>query len=259
MSNWYPRYYGDYMRDTGHLSLIEHGVYTVLLDHYYATKNGLPDGDDAIYRLCRAFTDQERAAVDSVCRQFFAVNGDGKRHNRRADAEILKEIAISQSRSEAGSKRWEGRNKSIASAKQVLSKPHANDTTSTSTSTNTPTTTTIEPPQPPKGGSDRKPRSYDQDFEEAWTAFGRYGAKPKAAAYWRKLPSEDRVSVMATIPKYLDCVAAGRAKKQFEGWINPENRLWEMDWATVLTELTRPIPARTTDRQSWLPTGTGGL
>ena len=143
MSNWYPRYFGDYMRDTGHLTLVEHGAYTVMLDHYYAAKSGLPEGDAAIYRLCRAFTDQERAAVDSVCRQFFPVNGNGRHRNHRADKEIDKEIAISKSRSKAGSKRWEDRNKSIALDKQVLSNPDANDTTSTSTSTDTGTAKTI--------------------------------------------------------------------------------------------------------------------
>ena len=34
---WYSFYPGDYGRDTGHLSLIEHGAYRTLMDHYYAT------------------------------------------------------------------------------------------------------------------------------------------------------------------------------------------------------------------------------
>ena len=35
--NWYKRYIGDYQRDTGHLSMVEHGSYTLMLDTYYAT------------------------------------------------------------------------------------------------------------------------------------------------------------------------------------------------------------------------------
>ena len=254
MSNsWYPRYYGDYMRDTGHLTLMEHGAYTKLLDQYYATQRPLPERLPDLYRMCSAMTDEEKEAVASVADQFFAVNGDGKRHNRRADIEILKEQSISASRSEAGSKRWQSRNKCIANAKQLHSKPHACDATSTSTSTE-------EHPEPePESKTDTpdgvssvplaKPRRkrtfrYPADFEAAWQAFGNYGSKPKAAAYWARLTEEDRATVEAAIEPYLKCIEAGRAKKQFEGWINPENRLWEMDWAAALAELTRPIKAR---------------
>ena len=101
--NWYPRYYGDYARDTAHLSLAEHGAYAVLLDHYYAIKRGLPESPDYAYRVCRAFDQAERDAVDSVLAQFFPVNGDGLRHNKRADAELIKETAIVNERSRAGS------------------------------------------------------------------------------------------------------------------------------------------------------------
>lgn len=88
--NFYKRYIGDYMRDTAHLSLLEHGAYTVLLDTMYATEKTLPSGLDALYRLCRATTRSEREAVKTVAEQFFPVNGDGTRHNNRADHEIAK-------------------------------------------------------------------------------------------------------------------------------------------------------------------------
>lgn len=100
--NWYPRYYGDYGRDTAHLTLTEHGAYAVLLDHYYATRRQLPENPDYAYRVCRAFAEHEREAVDSVLEQFFAVNGDGTRHNKRADEELEKEAAIVEQRRKAG-------------------------------------------------------------------------------------------------------------------------------------------------------------
>jgi len=108
--NWYPRYYGDYTRDTAHLTLAEHGAYAVLLDHYYATRRGIPEVPDYAYRICRAFSDAERTAVDSVLAQFFPVNGDGTRHNKRADIELEREaeiIAIKTKAGQAGAKaRW---------------------------------------------------------------------------------------------------------------------------------------------------------
>ena len=67
-------------------------------------------------------------------------------------------------------------------------------------------------------------------FDEAWLLFGRYGVKKKAKSYWAKLSRGDRLSVIKAIPAYLKCVAAGRTKSQFEGWINPENRKWDVDW-----------------------------
>lgn len=88
--NFYKRFMGDYMRDTSHLSLTEHGAYTVLLDHYYSTGKPLPRAMDALHRLCRATTKLEQQAVASIVEQFFPVGDDGLRHNYRADAEIKK-------------------------------------------------------------------------------------------------------------------------------------------------------------------------
>ena len=88
--NYYGRYPGDYARDTGHLTLTEHGVYSVLLDAYYSTECPLPADFVLLYRICRAMDDAERAAVRSVAEQFFPISDDGLRHNGRADAEIPK-------------------------------------------------------------------------------------------------------------------------------------------------------------------------
>ena len=86
--NYYRRYVGDYMRDTADLSLAEHGAYTVLLDHYYATEKPLPADFAAVCRICRAMTPEEQAAVRVVADRFFPVTDDGLRHNARADEEI---------------------------------------------------------------------------------------------------------------------------------------------------------------------------
>ena len=39
---WYKRFIADYKRDTGHLSMLEHGAYQALLDTYYLTEKPLP-------------------------------------------------------------------------------------------------------------------------------------------------------------------------------------------------------------------------
>ncbi len=90
MSNiWYARYPGDYARDTAHLLLVEHGAYTLLLDHYYSTAAPLPSDISALYRICRAFDETEQKAVDSILRQFFRLEANTF-HNSRADAELVR-------------------------------------------------------------------------------------------------------------------------------------------------------------------------
>jgi uncharacterized protein YdaU (DUF1376 family) len=80
--NYYERHIGDYARDTGHLSMVEHGAYTLLLDRYYATEKAIPA--DQAYRLTRARTKEEKAAVDAVLSEFFTLEADGW-HSKRCD------------------------------------------------------------------------------------------------------------------------------------------------------------------------------
>lgn len=80
---------GDYARDTGHLSLAEHGAYALMLDAFYATGKALPSDAKTLCRLVRADSAVERAAVASIVRQFWHESSDGL-VNDRALAEIEK-------------------------------------------------------------------------------------------------------------------------------------------------------------------------
>jgi uncharacterized protein YdaU (DUF1376 family) len=86
--NFYKRYMGDYSRKTGHLSLAEHGAYTLLLDALYSTERGLPGGLADLFRICRAMTKPEQSAVARVAEEFFPVSEDGLRYNNRATEEL---------------------------------------------------------------------------------------------------------------------------------------------------------------------------
>ncbi|SEO56572.1 YdaU family protein [Nitrosovibrio sp. Nv6] len=89
--NYYERYCGDYQRDTAHLSLAEHGAYTMLLDTYFSVEKPLPKDLPSLFRVCRAMTRLEQQAVKTIAEQFFPVSAiDGLRHNHRADREIAK-------------------------------------------------------------------------------------------------------------------------------------------------------------------------
>lgn len=78
--NYYERHLGDYAKDTAHLSMLEHGAYTLLLDRYYATEKGIPE--DQVYRVARARSRKERKAVDAVLSEFFSLNEGVWRKNR---------------------------------------------------------------------------------------------------------------------------------------------------------------------------------
>lgn len=95
---WYPFYVGDYDRKTAHLSMLEHGAYRLLLDHYYATRQPLPDNPKELYRICRAHTPSERKAVLSATEKFFTKNGDCLR-SKKCDREIAKMLKYSETQS----------------------------------------------------------------------------------------------------------------------------------------------------------------
>jgi uncharacterized protein YdaU (DUF1376 family) len=74
------------MRDTGTLTLLEHGAYRTLLDHYYCEEI-LPNDLARLHHLCRAVTDDEKKAVEYVVGKYFIVENDCLK-NSRADREI---------------------------------------------------------------------------------------------------------------------------------------------------------------------------
>lgn len=83
--NYYERHIGDYLKDTAHLSLLEHGVYTRLMDVYYTREGAIPAGEAA--RLIGARSKDEREALAAVLAEFFVLV-DGCHVQARCDREI---------------------------------------------------------------------------------------------------------------------------------------------------------------------------
>jgi uncharacterized protein YdaU (DUF1376 family) len=104
--NFYKHWLGDYARDTADLSLLEHGAYRVLLDHYYAQRGEMPADLTKLELVCKARSSVERRAVQDVANRFFPVNGDGRRHNKRADSEIASADAYAKAQAERAHMRW---------------------------------------------------------------------------------------------------------------------------------------------------------
>lgn len=84
----YPRYPGDYIRDTLTLTMAEDGAYSRLMDLYYATEKPIKKGPD-LYPALRCRTRQERDAVDTILRCFFQYK-NGYYYHLRIEEEIKK-------------------------------------------------------------------------------------------------------------------------------------------------------------------------
>ena len=105
--NFFKLYIGDYQRDTGALSIAEHGAYFLMLQYHYATEKPLPTGKD-LYRLLRCEGKADRDAADEVVRLFWTVTTEGLVNNR-AHEEIAEAHAYAEAQSKRANKRWEKR------------------------------------------------------------------------------------------------------------------------------------------------------
>jgi hypothetical protein len=63
-------------------------------------------------------------------------------------------------------------------------------------------------------------------FEKCWSDYGRKGNKQMALRYWKKLSTDDQQAVNNCIPTYIKS-REYKYRKDFQGWINPTNRMWE--------------------------------
>ena len=86
---WYKRFPADYGLDTTHLSMMEDGAYTRMLDSFYASQKPLPKDKERLYRALRVQSEEEKRAVDFVLAEFWTEQEDGY-VNARAQKEIEK-------------------------------------------------------------------------------------------------------------------------------------------------------------------------
>lgn len=78
---YYRRNMGDYAASTRHLSILEHGVYTLLLDLYYTREAPIPAGAEAACRAIGARSAEEKSAVEAILGEFFTPTEGGWSHS----------------------------------------------------------------------------------------------------------------------------------------------------------------------------------
>lgn len=101
--NYYERHIGDYLKDTAHLSLLEHGVYTRLMDVYYTREGAIPAKEAA--RLIGARSKDEREALQLVLAEFFVLVDDAHRQDR-CEREIERYQDKQRKASASANARW---------------------------------------------------------------------------------------------------------------------------------------------------------
>lgn len=115
-----PFYFGDYARDTGHLTRGEHGAYFLLLKAMWTSGGKLPADDKKLARLALC-TPEEWVEVREVVLPYFKRRGGVLRH-KRIDVEVAKYANTSGKRSEAGRKggrQTANKNKHVAQTNAV--------------------------------------------------------------------------------------------------------------------------------------------
>lgn len=263
--NFFKLYVGDYQRDTGSLSLAEHGAYLLMLQHYYATEKPLPKGKE-LFRMLRATTKQERDAILKISDLFWE-STDAGLVNKRAVVEIEKGIHQRTVNQQLGLKGGRPRKTDSVSEKEPNIKPNRNPN-------QTPDTRELS-----NDNSTPKPPLTDAEFEMAWQLYPRRnGSNPKQQALvaWRA-----RIKAGFSANQLLDGVARYSAwcastrktgtetvmqAKRFFGSGNEFLNLWETPSErqsnathqrpdnSAPAKVARAIAERDAARQ---PTGTG--
>lgn len=119
---WMPFYFSDYLADTAHLSVSEHGAYLLLIAHYWA-HGGLPAEEATIARITRMSARQWSQSRD-ILRSLF---GDVWRH-KRIDHELAKAIEKSKKNSaNAKLSHSDRRPNAKRTPTQLQSQPHKED------------------------------------------------------------------------------------------------------------------------------------
>lgn len=148
-----PLFTGDYLRDTQHLSMSEHGAYLKLLMHCWDQKGPVPLDERKLMGICNARSTDEIEAMRRVIGEFFVRMDDGH-YNRRMQSEIERSEALSRVRSNAGRMGYEAKakqlpSKSLASARHKPLSPSPSpssslSSTSTQASSSTPKSKPLE-------------------------------------------------------------------------------------------------------------------
>jgi len=174
--HYYKKNIGDYRRNTGHLSLLEHGVYSQLIDQYYLKEGiGFDKPVEKIARLISARTEDEIAVVAVILDEFFTETASGYIH-KKCDENLKDYIAQGDRSRENGKKAVKPSGDPVGTQMGTL-------------------TTNQEP----------LTNNHIKIFEEFWSSYphrnGKTGRK-QSLAWWIKQPADTLMMVLKATKNY---------------------------------------------------------
>lgn len=219
--HYYQHNIGDYRKDTGHLTLLEHGIYRQLLDTYYTEELPLITDLNKLMRSHSVRNADEVQAFQNVLNDFFELTEKGYVHDR-CDKELEKIYGKSEKARASANARWANRNKDIdANALQTQSEGNAIGMLPNNPIPNNPITHIQE---------------YTHDFELFWKSYPRHEAKSSAMKAFKK--------VKVDINILLQAIAQQKNSKQWKDNIIPHASTWlnQSRWEDeVVTKPTNDI------------------
>ena len=96
---------GDYRKDTGHLTLLEHGIYRQALDLYYLEERPLCADHARLMRSLCVRTKEEQQALENILQDFFELGDNGYEH-ARCEKELAEIYDKSEKAKASAERRW---------------------------------------------------------------------------------------------------------------------------------------------------------
>ncbi|HEY3434285.1 MAG TPA: DUF1376 domain-containing protein [Solirubrobacterales bacterium] len=192
--HYYQRHVGDYHRDAGFLTTHQHGIYSLLMDHYYAQEKPIPDA--SAHLIARCTLDEVRVVLGL----FFNRDGDVWRQKR-----IDEEIAAYHARGDVSRQNGKNGGRPKGSGKKNPEKPAGNPPGSD------------QVPAKPKPARKARARPGEESFSAGFLAFwdaypdGKRSKRAEAWATWQRDELEEYAS---TIVKDVNT-----RKAEHWGWI----------------------------------------
>lgn len=213
----YQHHIGDYRRDTGHLSLLEHGCYRQLMDMYYLSEKKIPKETEVVFRRLSAKTEEERVALASVLNEFFILTEEGYKHTRC-------EVEIESYKTKADTARTNGKLGGRPNKTKVVISRNLSITQSK---------------------ANHKPitNNHSSDFDEFWSSYPKKKSRGSAEKVWSKINPD-----LSLKTKILEALAA--ASKSMD-WIkdrgqyipHPASWLNAKGWEDEFTPAKQPALA----------------
>lgn len=104
--HYYKFNIGDYRRDTQHLTLLEHGIYRILIDSYYLNEKPLCEDNAELMRTHCIRSAEEKQALENILKDFFVLKKGKGYFHKKCDEQIKQYRSKSDKARDAAKKRW---------------------------------------------------------------------------------------------------------------------------------------------------------